>query len=230
MRCFAVAVALGVTLFAAPMFAGAAQGTPAAPGPRAAAAPGQPTPAAPPAAPAVFPAGAKYAFINIQRIAGESAEGKVATSRVNTLVAKKQADGTQKATQLQAAQQKLEAGGSVMSENARGALQKDIDRMTTEIQRFNEDAEKEVQALQAELQGEFQAKLTPIIQQVARERDLYAIFSLGDSGLVWGDPGLDLTADVIKRFDSAAPATAAARPAAAPAASRPPAAAAPKPN
>ena len=33
-------------------------------------------PARPPPAPRPFPAGAKYAFINIQRIAAESAEGK----------------------------------------------------------------------------------------------------------------------------------------------------------
>ena len=32
------------------------------------------------------------------------------------------------------------------------------------------------------------------------------MFSVVDSGLVWGDPALDLTPDIIERFDAAAPA------------------------
>ncbi|MEQ1574428.1 MAG: OmpH family outer membrane protein [Vicinamibacterales bacterium] len=241
MKGLAVAAALSTALSVAPMFvavphaaapaAAAPQAAAPAPAPRPEPAQGLPTPPAPAPVLAVFPEGAKYAFVNIQRIANESNEGKVATTRVNALVTKKQAEGTQKATQLQAAQQKLEAGGSVLSDNARATLQKDIDRMTLDVQRFNEDAQQEVQALQNELQTEFQNRLTPIIQAVARERALHAIFSMADSGLVWGDPGLDITADVIRKFDAAAPVPAVAAPAAprpaAPAAARPAAPAAP---
>jgi len=218
--------ALGLLLCAAPTFAQA----PAAP--RPAAPPGQPTPAAPPPAPAPFPEGAKYAFVNIQRIANESAEGKAATARINALVQRKQTEGADRTKQLQAAQQKLEAGGSVLSENARGQLQKEIDRLTVDIQRFNEDAQEEVTALQNEAQGEFQTKLVPVIQQVARERGLLAVFSAADSGVIWGEPGLDISVDIIKRFDAAnpVPAAAASRPApAAPAATTRPAAPAPAP-
>ncbi len=35
------------------------------------------------------------------------------------------------------------------------------------------------------------------------------VFSIADSGILWPDPGLDLTAEVIKRFDAASkPGTA----------------------
>jgi Skp family chaperone for outer membrane proteins len=227
-----VAVALSLALSAAPTFA--AQGAPA-PAPQGAAqqpaprptapSPGAPTPAAPQqpaAAPVPFPEGAKYAVINIQRIANESAEGKAATGRVNALVARKQAEGAEKTKQLQAAQQKLDAGGTVMSDNARGLLQKEIERLTVDIQRFNEDAQAEVQQLQNDLMADFERKLTPVIAQVATEKQLHLIFSAADAGLVWGYPGLDITAEVIKKFDAAAPAPAAAAPApAAPAAPRP---------
>jgi Skp family chaperone for outer membrane proteins len=228
MRGFAVVAALGLVLSAAPTFA-------QAPAPRPAAPAGAPTPAAPPPAPVPFPEGAKYAFINIQRIANESIEGKAATGRVNVLVTKKQAEGADRTKQLQAAQQKLEAGGAVMSETARAQLQKDIDRLTTDIQRFNEDAQQEVQLLQNDLMGDFQTKLSPVIQQVALEKKLHMIFSAADAGLVWGDPGLDITTEVIKKFDAVNPGTASAAPApprpAAPAAAapRPAAPAAPRP-
>jgi len=49
------------------------------------------------AAPAAkFPEGAKYAFINIQRIASESTEGKASSSRIEALRAKKAAELTEK--------------------------------------------------------------------------------------------------------------------------------------
>ncbi len=207
MRGSSVVMAFGVWLTAVTAFAQA----PAAPAaPRPAAPAGQPTPAAPPAAPAPFPEGAKYAFVNIQRIANESAEGKAASARINALVTKKQAEGAERTKQLQAAQQKLDAGGSVLSEAARATLTKEIDRLTVDIQRFNEDAQEELTALQNDAQAEFQTKLIPVIQTVAKERNLWAVFSAADSGVVWGDPGLDISADVIKRLDAAPPAPAAA--------------------
>ena len=221
MRSFFGAAALSVMLATAPTFAQA----PAAP------APAQPAPApapvAQPAAPRPFPDGVKYGFVNVQRIASESAEGKAATTQVQALNNKKVEELNARNKQLQASQQKLESGGSVMNPTALAQLQKEIERQQVDIQRFTEDAQQEVTQLQQQLQDEFQRKLTPVIAQVASERQLHMMFSVVDSGLVWGDPALDLTPEIIKRFDAAAPA----RPAAA-AAPRPlaPAAAAPAPT
>jgi outer membrane protein len=211
---------LSAMLVSAPAFAQ----TPA-PAPAAPAAPAQAAPA-----PAPFPAGVKYAFIDIQRIANESGEGKAATAKVQALNQQRVNDLNEKNKALQAQQQKLESGGNVMSEAARAQLQREIDRLTVDIQRFTQDAQAEVQELQQTMMADFQRKLGPVIQQVAEEKGLQLLFSAADSGLVWADPGLDLTAEVIKRFDSA-PSAAAGKPAA-PAAPKPapPPAAAPKPT
>src|SRR6266550_5026075 len=221
MRAFAVAAALTVMLAAAPTFAQA------------------PAPAAPPApqaAPAEtpFPTGAKYAFVNIQRVAAESAQGKALSSRVQELNAAKLTELTNKNKALQTSQQKLDSGASVLSDTARAQLEKDIDRQQTEIQRFTDDAQKEVQDMQNELQGEFQQKLGPVIQQIAQEKKLEILFSALDAGIIWADAGLDLTTEVIRRFDAFAPVAAAPAPRAAapaPAAPRPaaPGPAAPRP-
>jgi len=226
MRAFAVAAALSLMLAAAPTFAQAP--APAAPATPAAQAP---APAAP-AAEAPFPAGAKYAFVNIQRVAAESAQGKALSARVQALNNQKLNELNEKNKALQGAQQKLESGASVLSEAARGQLEKDIDRQQTEIQRYTDDAQKEVQELQNELQTEFQQKLGPVIQQIAQEKKLEILFSALDAGIIWADAGLDLTTEVIRKFDAAAPAASTAKPAApaAPAAApRPAAPAAPRP-
>ena len=198
MRSLVVIAALGLVLAAAPTFAQVGT-TPAAPAaPAAQPAPAQPRP---------FPEGTKFAFINIQRVAGESTEGKASTAKVQALNQQKVTQLNDLNKKLQADQAKLQQQTSVMSEAARGQLERDIDRQQKEIQRFTQDAQEEVQQLQQDLQNGFQARLLPVIQQLVAERGLQILFSQNDSGIVWADSALDVTNDVIKRFDTAPPAS-----------------------
>jgi len=211
MRAFAVVVALSMVLTANSTFAQA----PAAPAPAKpaapAAAPAQtapaPVPAQPPA-PRPFPQGAKVAYVVLQRIANESADGRVATTRIQALQQKKAAELTSKQTQLASLQAKLEKEGSVMSASVAADLQKQVEKINVEVQRFTQDAQAEVQELQQTLQQEFEARMTPVLQLVAAEMGLQFIFNGPDAGLVWADAALDISGEVIKKLDSAKPVTA----------------------
>ena len=244
MRVFAVVPALSIVLTAALSYAQApAQGAkpPAgqtAPAPRPQTqTPPAPQQSAPPPAPAVpFQDGFKYAYIRVQAIAAESADGKKATSEINALRGKLQKELDEKNKALQDTQKKIETGGSVLSDAARAQLQTDVDRQTRDLQRMAEDAEQDVERLTQRLQQDFMVKLNPVIDRVAKEKQVHLIFNATESGLVWAAAGMDLTADVIKALDggsgakpaAAAPAaTPPTTPAAAPAAA-PPAATAPR--
>jgi outer membrane protein len=141
--------------------------------------------------------------MDIQRVASESAEGKAANGKVSALRDKKLQELQGKNKQLEAAQQKLSQGTNLMSEDARSAAQKEVDRLTVEIQRAQQDADAELQDLTQQLQLDFQRKLSPVIAQVSQERGLQLLLSRADAGIVWADSGLDLTAEIIKRFDAA---------------------------
>jgi Skp family chaperone for outer membrane proteins len=209
MRGSAIAASLALSLFAlsaAPAFAQ----TPAAPKPAAPAAqpPALPAPAALPAQPpAPFPAGAKIAFFNPQAVFQASADGRAAVTRVNALIQKKQTENADKAKLLQGNQQKLQTSGSVMNETARVQLEKEIEKQTKDAERFQQDAQAEIQELQTEVQNEFVKKLSPIVEALATEKGLHLVFNASESGIAWATPGLDLTADVIKKLDAAKPAT-----------------------
>jgi Skp family chaperone for outer membrane proteins len=221
MKGFAIAVAAAFVVSASPVFAQAQAGQapaarPAAPAqPPATARPAQPAPAqpapgqaaptppAPVPQPVPFPAGAKVGFVNLQAIAQLSADGKTAAQKVNALAQKKQTEAADKAKALQTNQQKLETSGSVMSEAARGQLQKDIERQTVEGQRFEQDAQAELNELQQQLQQEFQARLMPVLESISKEKGLQVLFSAGDSGVIWAEPGIDLTLEAVKRLDAA---------------------------
>jgi outer membrane protein len=215
MRGFIVVVALSVMLAAAPVFAQAPGAQPPA---KPAPAPAAPAPAPPaqapaqPPAPKPFPQGAKVAYVVLQRIANESADGSVATTRIQALQQKKAAELNEKNKQLQTMQQRLEKEGSVMNAAVAADLQKNIEKLTVEVQRFTQDAQAEVQELQQQLQAEFQQRLEPVLQQVAVDMGLQFVFNGPDAGLVWADSSLDISGEVIKKLDSAKPP--AAKPAA----------------
>jgi outer membrane protein len=217
MRRFTVAVILSLALGAVPTIAQAQAKPPTTPPP---AAQKPPTPAAPavatpPAAqpappPRPFPEGAKVAFINVPRIAAESVEGKASTGRVTALREKKLAELAAKNKQVETAQARLNSG-ALLSDDARATTQKEIDKLNVEVQRMQQDAEAEMQDLQQQLQLDFQRKLGPVIQQIALEKGLHMLLST-EAGLVWAEPSLDLTSEIIKRFDAAtAPVKAPAK-------------------
>ncbi len=207
MRGFALGVALAVVVAAvgaqtpAPT-TGTGQTPPAQPAPQKPAAPATPpATTTPPAAPRPFPEGAKIGYVVLQRIANESTEGKVATTKIQALQQKKAAELNEKNKQLQGLQQKLEKEASVMSTTAQTDVQKQIERLQVEVQRFTQDAQAEIQELQNQLMQGFQQRLEPIWAQIGQEKGLHFIFNGPDSGLVWAEPGLDISADVIKKLD-----------------------------
>jgi len=179
---------------------GATQAPPKPTAPAAAAPAPAPEPAKPPAP---FPEGAKFAFVDIGFVAANSAEGKASSARIQALQKKKSDELAEKNKSLQAAQTKLQQGGTVLSDSARSQLEKEIEKINRELQFAQQDAETEIRDLQTELQNGFQDKLNPVLEALRVEKGLMLIFSVRDSGIIAGDPGLDLSAEVVKRFDTA---------------------------
>ena len=201
MRGFAIAASLVLVLSAAPAFA-------QTPAPARPAQPPARTAPAPAPEPVPFPVGSKIAFVNLQQIAALTAEGKAAATRVEALIQKKQNEGNDKAKALATNQSKLQQSGGLLSDTARAQLEKDIEKQQVDGQRFQQDAQAEINELQQELQTDFQKKLLPVIQQLAQEKGLQILFSAADAGVIWAEPGLDLTMDAVKKMDAAKPAAA----------------------
>jgi len=220
----AVAVPVALLLGVMPAFASTQAAPPAGqapgqpkPAPPAGQAPAQPKPtptvppvqpaprpapvAQPPSPPKPFPQGAKMAFVNLQAVFQLSADGKAAAAKVQSLTSQKQAQIAERQKVLQANQQKLQTGGTLMNEQSRGQLEKDIERQQRELERFQQDAQAELQDLQTELNDGFQKKLFPVLQKMAEEKGLQMLFSAADAGLIWADEGLNLTEEAVKRLD-----------------------------
>jgi Skp family chaperone for outer membrane proteins len=215
MRLLAIILASSITLAAGETYAQApaaqapapATQKPATTAPSAPTAPATQKPAPAPAAPAPkFQDGMKYAYVNMQSVAANSNDGKAAAEKLKAFQDQKAKELQDKQKTLQAAQQKLESGGSVLSDAARTQLQTDIDRQQRDLQRLSEDAQQDVQNLAQQVEEEFTRKVLPIIEKVAQEKQLHFVFNAAQSGLIWAEPGMNLTTEVIAAMN-AKPAT-----------------------
>ncbi|HEY7111325.1 MAG TPA: OmpH family outer membrane protein [Thermoanaerobaculia bacterium] len=190
----------------------------------AAAAFGQ-TGGAPPAA-ASAPASAgpiKIAVINVDRLVTDSALGKEAFARVKRIADQKKEEGDKLTKELREMEQKLADQGASLADDKKEALQKTYQERAIAFKRFQDDAQRSLDEAQKKELEELQKRVMPVITQVGKERGFTLIFNKFQSGLVYADEAVDVTDDVLKRFN-----TTVAVPASSPAAAAAPSTTAPK--
>src|SRR5262249_31326764 len=89
--------------------------------------------------------------VDFEKAIVESTEGKQAADKFNAALQAKQNDLEKRQKDLEDQQRKLQNGARTLSDAAKAELQRDIDRRTTELQRLNEDAQKEMQSMRDQL-------------------------------------------------------------------------------
>jgi outer membrane protein len=167
----------------------------------------------------------RIAVVDMARVSAESGLGKSYASRLDKLNTDIQAAMTQKQselgkmdTELKALQDELEKQGSVLSQDAREKKQIEITRRTRERNAYLEDGQAEINRMREKAQqqaqqinDEFQLKVHPIVEQVAKEKGYDLIINAQVVYTINRD--FDITPDVIARADEAkAAAPAAATP------------------
>jgi outer membrane protein len=164
----------------------------------------------------------RVAVIDMARVSADSLLGKSYAAQleklqndINAEAQKKQVELGRLDTALKTLQDELEKQGSVLSPEARDKKQQEIVRKTRERQAFLEDGQAEInrmreraQAQAQSINGEFQTKVRPIVEQVARERGYDLVL---DSQVAYTiNKDFDITAAVIAKADEAEKAKPAA--------------------
>jgi Skp family chaperone for outer membrane proteins len=152
-----------------------------------------------------FPKDSRIGYVDAEKVAALSSEGKSATAQLEALRTKKAAEVASRVKQVELLQEKLSAGSAVLNEAAFTRLQREFQRAQLDFQRFNDDAQAEVRDTQQQLWRAFTTRLFPVVGQVATEKNLWAVFS-SDGTLLWHHPAIDLSEEIAKRLDAAPPA------------------------
>ncbi len=152
---------------------------------------------------------ARVAVIDVQKVLTQSATGKAAYEKLKAL----QEERVAKAKQLDEDARKLDSEINTkrisLSDDKLAEMQKQLADKKIAIQRYAQDADREIgEARDRELQA-LEARIKPVIDNLGKEMGLAAIFNKFESGLVYASEAIDITDTVIQRFN-AAPAPAAA--------------------
>jgi Skp family chaperone for outer membrane proteins len=165
------------------------------------------TPPAGAQTPAAFPAEAKFAFVNLQFVIGESKTGKAGLAEFKKTQELKDAQLQQLAKEIAAMQEKLSTTQLMLKADAIRTLQNQIGDKQRRLQFETDTRDADLQRLSREIMDGLGAKVLPIVDGLRKEKGLWAVFGVrqdpGGLDLVSVDPALDLSAEVIKRLDAA---------------------------
>jgi Skp family chaperone for outer membrane proteins len=144
----------------------------------------------------------KIGLINSQEVLEKSIEGKKAIAKLQAADKKYGDDVTRLDDQIKQLQNRLSAQRLTLTPEAAAGIQADIQKKQTERQRTIEDASRGMQDLNQQTLSQVQADLIPLIEQLRKDKGLDLIFDLPKSGAVYFSPAIDLTAEVIRRYDA----------------------------
>ena len=172
-----------------------------------------------PFVPAPAPA-VKIGLINIQRAIIESNEGRVAIERLQKQFAPRQTDLQTRQAEIEKLRKQLAEQEKTLSDEARASLVRQIETKTKDFNRANEDATNDAQQAEAQAVNEIGQKMMKVLDEYARKYGYHVVFDVGSpqSPVLWASAAVDLTDDMIKLYNSSAPAAGPATSGAAPAA------------
>jgi outer membrane protein len=157
------------------------------------------------------PGAGRVAVVDLQKAITENSEGKKAQEQFMAAFNKKQQEFDAKQKALAEAQTKLQSGDKAMSETAKADLAKSIDKMNTELQRMNDDAQKELPDLQQTLFKPIAEKTQEVLKAYSNENGFAVVFDVSSqaSSIVYVQDVADITTEIIRRVDAAPPKAAA---------------------
>jgi len=153
---------------------------------------------------AAAPAGAQgYAVIDDEAVLARSARGR----QVKEFMAKVQQEKLQEVSALQAEldakRDKLSAQALTLNDAAKQKLSAEVEQGDIELKRTKEDKNRELNKILEDQLTKLNEEIDPVLQQMAREKNLKLILSrtLYGRGLLYFDDSIDVTDELIRRFD-----------------------------
>jgi outer membrane protein len=155
----------------------------------------------------------KVGYVDLQRALNEVADGRAAKAKLKKEFDVRQKELDDKQEELKKLQADLQAKADVMTEDARRKAQAEMDQKLMAVSRLYATLQKELQQKEHDATKGIFSRMSAIIKGIAEAEGVSMVFEKTDSGLLFAQPSLDLTNELIRRYNSQAakdPAAAAA--------------------
>ncbi|HPR62742.1 MAG TPA: OmpH family outer membrane protein [Thermoanaerobaculia bacterium] len=144
----------------------------------------------------------KMAVIDVDRVVLESSAGKEAFQNLQEMGRKKAEEAKKYETDLSNLEKMMSDQKYVLSEEKLAELRKQYEDKNISYKRFKDDTQREMENARSEELKKLEKKIMPIIEEVGREGNYSLIFNKFNSGLVYASEAVDITEDVLRRFNT----------------------------
>lgn len=155
----------------------------------------------------------KVGVISIQGALVGTKDGQKATQELENKVAPKRKEFESRQNEIAQLQEQFNKGNSVMSDDKRGQVARDIDEKKRRLERDMQDAEEEIKAEQQKMLQGLGGRILAVIQKYAKDNGYSVVLddSSPSTPLIWAAPTVDITQDIIALYDKTAKPTAASQ-------------------
>lgn len=157
----------------------------------------------------------KVATIHAQDAVLGTKEGQKAAQELQTKFTPRRQALEKKQTDITAIQSQMRTGSATLSEAAKAKLARDFDTNRTELKRASDDFDAEVQQEESKIMAELGQKVMDVVIKYATTNSIVMVVDVSSqqSGVLWADPSIDITNEIIKQYDAAHPVAGAPAPA-----------------
>lgn len=181
--------------------------------------------------------GNKVGVISVQGAIVGTKDGQKASQELDAKFAPRKKDFDGRQSEVASLQDQFNKGGTVLSEDKRNQLARDIDEKKKRLERDMQDAQEELQSEQQRLLQSLGQRMMAVIEKYAKDNNYTLILDVSNPNtpVLYASSGIDITSDIVSLYDknptpsatsttpgAATPKPATSRPAA-PATARPPA-------
>jgi outer membrane protein len=144
----------------------------------------------------------KIGLVNLQKALDESSAGKVAVENMRKVFEAKQKVIENKKADLKQMQQELNSQSSLLSEEAKKEKLTLYQQEMKELQRLVQDSNEELKRKENELVGKIARELRDVVKKLGKELGYDLILEYQESGVLYKSETVDLTHQVIERYDN----------------------------
>jgi outer membrane protein len=163
----------------------------------------------------------KVGVINVRQAIASTAEGKQAGAELQSQFSPRQNELEGLNKQINDLKQRLDAGGTKLSDEERARLTREGQKLTQQLDRKQNEYQEDVNSAQAEVFDRIGRKMMDVLDRYSRENGYIAVLdtSAQNTPILFASTSIDLTQDIVRLYDQAypvknAPAAGAAKPAA----------------
>ncbi|MCU1295104.1 MAG: outer rane chaperone Skp (OmpH) [Bryobacterales bacterium] len=157
----------------------------------------------------------KVGVISVQGAIVGTKDGQKASEQLQTKFAPKKKDLDARNTEVTGLEDQVRKGGTLMSEEKRTQMERDIDEKKRRLQRDVQDAQEEWNGAQQQLLQSLGQRMMAVIEKYAKDNGYTMILDVSNPNtpVLYASSGIDITQDIVALYDKSSanggPATGA---------------------